>query len=337
MLTDVIKGIKSWGYSINENLAGAQEENEMAANGQLNWANINNAACQFAMGFQSESDCNRFYAPLDSRTWGSTVSYAESHDEQRMAYKQNQWGVAGVKGNEAVSMRRLGSVAAQMLLAPGAHMIWQFGELGDDTNTKNADGGNNTDPKPVHWNYLDSPDRAGLHNSYRELISLRKLNPELFTQGNTYTMSCSGSNWANGRFIYSSAGTKELICVINPLTTTKTFTGVTFKSTDNAAYKIVSQSFESPVAFDASAGSVTLEGGAYVVLANDNVSGIDGIVSDMTAAPRAIGGVGEIIIVGDYNNACVYTLDGRMTGSLNVPAGLYIVNVDGVATKVLVK
>ena len=148
-LHDAIREVKADAYFINENLAGAKEENEMAKDGEINWANINNAACQFAMGYQSESNLNRFYAPQDSRTWGSTVSYAESHDEERMAYKQTKWGVAGVKDNLAVSMRRLGSVAAQMLMTPGAHMIWQFQEFGADQTTKNADGGNNTDNKKV--------------------------------------------------------------------------------------------------------------------------------------------------------------------------------------------
>ena len=38
-------------YFINENLATAKEENEMAEDGELNWANVNNAGCQFAMGY----------------------------------------------------------------------------------------------------------------------------------------------------------------------------------------------------------------------------------------------------------------------------------------------
>ncbi len=49
---------------------------------------------------------------------GSTVSYLESHDEQRLAYKQNQWGEAEIKGKLEPSMARLGSAAAQMILAP---------------------------------------------------------------------------------------------------------------------------------------------------------------------------------------------------------------------------
>lgn len=131
-----MKEVNPDAYFINENLAGAEEENDMAADGELNWANINYASCQFAMGFASECDLNRFYAPDDSRTIGSTVSYAESHDEERMAFKIEKYGASGIKGNISASMRRLGSVAAMMLMSPGAHMIWQFQEFGADQTTK---------------------------------------------------------------------------------------------------------------------------------------------------------------------------------------------------------
>ena len=47
--------------------------------------------------------------------------------------------------------------------------------------------------------------------------------------------------------------------------------------------------------------------------------------------------MGEIIIEGEYNNVAVYNMSGMMMPSLNVASGLYIVNVDGQVTKVLVK
>lgn len=335
-LTDVIKSINPYAYSINENLAGPQEENEMAANGQLNWANINNASCQFAMGYSSESNLNRFYAPSDSRTWGSTVSYAESHDEQRMAYKQDMWGVSGVKGNLPMSMRRLGGVAAQMLLAPGAHMIWQFGELGNGTNTKNPDGGNNTDPKPVYWSYLDNPDRHGLYQSYCELIALRSDNPDLFAENASFESQCNVSNWDNGRFIYASTPSKELVCVINPTTAQKTFSGVKFKSSSDASYKVASKSFSTDCSYNASAGTVTLAPGSYAVIVSNSVLGIEEIIDNSTST-YVSGGVGEIIISGDYNHADVYTLTGMRMPSLSVAPGIYIVNVDGVTAKVIVR
>lgn len=336
-LTEVIKSINPYAYSINENLAGAQEENDMAENGQLNWANINNASCQFAMGYDSDSNCNRFYAPSDSRTWGSTVSYAESHDEQRMAYKQDMWGVAGVKGDLPASMRRLGSVAAQMLLAPGAHMIWQFGELGNGTNTKNTDGGNNTDPKPVYWDYLNNPDRHGLYRNYCELIALRTDNSDLFAKDASFESRCNVSNWNNGRYIYASNSSKELICVINPTTSTKTIENVKFKTPSNSAYKVASSSYGVDCTFDAGAQRVTLAPGSYAVIVNNAVLGIEDIIAPEAGACMVYGGKGEIVIDGAYTRAEVYSLTGMRMPSLKAEPGIYIVNVDGHTFKIVVK
>ena len=50
-----------------------------------------------------------------------------------------------------------------------------------------------------------------------------------------------------------------------------------------------------------------------------------------------MGGYGEIIITGEYESAAVYDLTGRVMPSLSVPAGVYIVNVDGTTSKVVVK
>ncbi len=340
-LTDVIKSVNPNGYSINENLATASEENAMFANGGINWANINNAACQFAMGYSSDSNCSRFYAPKDSRTWGSTVSYAESHDEQRMGYKQDTWGVTGVKGNLDVSMVRLGSVAAQMLLCPGAHMIWQFGELGNATNTKDSSGGNNTDPKPVYWSYYDVPQRRALYNTYAELISIRTLNPTLFSETATFSINCAATNWSSGRTLYAANGSSQMVCVINPTVDQLTITGVDFMYQSNDNYKVLTSSYECPYSYDASTGSVTLQGGAFICLGTQDLSvvGVDKVITDdVTARNYTVsGGMGEIVITGDYQTARVYNVYGRQFPTLRVPAGVYVVVVDGTASKVLVK
>lgn len=332
----VVNEVNPNAYFINEHLAGASEENEMAKDGEMNWANINYESAQFAMGFSENSNLNRFSATSNSRTWGSTVAYAESHDEERVAYKQNQWGATGVKGNHAVSMRRLGCLAAQMILAPGAHMIWQFGELGDDQTTKKSDGSNNTDPKKVNWNYLNDADRKGLYESYRDLIYLRTTYPQLFTQSAQYTMSCNASNWNNGRFIYASAGDQELICVINPNVTGSKNIYTTFQLKDNASYKIASKSYNTNPTFDAVAGTVNLEANSYVVLVRSNMSGVDSMPVDEVKT-EVYGVQGEIVVNGQFSALEVYNIAGVRFDSLQVPAGLYIVVVDGISYKVAVR
>ena len=77
----------------------------------------------------------------------------------------------------------------------------------------------------------------------------------------------------------------------------------------------------------------------FAVFATNNVedaAGVSTVVTDDSTA-RPFGGIGEIIIEGEYSVAKVYDLSGRQMPSLTVPAGLYIVNVDGHASKVLVR
>lgn len=342
-LQKVVESVNPYAYFINENLAGAKEENEMAETGQLNWANVNEAGCQFAMGYDSGSDLNRFYAPKDSRTWGSTVSYLESHDEQRLAYKQNQWGVAGVKGNLAASMQRLGSAAAQMIMAPGAHMIWQFSELGNYDNTKNADGGNNTDPKTVRWNLLDSPDRKGLYDCYAELISLRNGNTDLFAEDAQFESNCSASDWKTGRRLVSKSGDKEMFTVINPNVSGSITVSVGFTKDDNASYEILSRSYGSDPSFNAAAKTVTVPANCYVVIGSANVSsGIDEIGSGVSSAILAYAVPGGIVIDSAPGLVEVYGIDGKKAGSviesgvLNVAPGIYVLRCGNETRKVIV-
>lgn len=324
---------------INENLAGTQEENEMGAFGQLNWANFNHAGCQFAKGTKSSSGLTGMYAPSNGRTWGTTVSYLESHDEQRLAYEQNTYGETGVRGDETVSKQRLSSAAAQMILSPGAHMIWQFSEMGNAENTKSSSG-NNTSPKTVNWSLLDKPANAGLVQCYRELIALRRNNPDLFAENATYTGKCAQTNWVTGRTMISAAGSKQLITVINPNIDKAITVNVAFSNPSQDAYYVASKSFDSEPTFSVAAGTVTVPANCYVSIATTNVSEVKGIESG-DGTLRVYGGQGEILTEGSLP-VQVYSLDGALLYSGNdsrIPmgAGLYIVRSAGKSLKVIVR
>lgn len=332
-----MKSVNADAYFINENLAGAQEENEMAEDGELNWANINTQGGQYAMGYQSDSGLKKFYAPDDQRLWGSTVSYLESHDEQRLAYMQNQYGATGVKGDITASMHRLGSAACQMILSPGAHMIWQFSELGNFDNTKDATGGNNTDPKTVRWNLYDNANRRGLYDSYASLNYIRVKNPELFGEMADFTNNVAASWWAMGRTMYLSYQGKELIAVINPEVTGDKTIDVTFKTRNNDEYQVLSKSYNTNPVIDAVNGKVTVPANCYVVLGNKNVISVKGVDADTTGVV-VYGTYGRIVVEGaDAARASVYDLSVRRMLGLEVPAGIYLVRLGSRTYKVAVR
>lgn len=343
-LHSYVKEINPDAYFINENLAGAQEENKMAEDGEMNWANVNTAGCQFAMGYASDSNLSRMWAVDDSRTVGSTVSYLESHDEERLAYKQNQFGVSGVKGNSTVSCQRLGSAAAQMLLVPGSHMIWQFSEMGNAQTTKSGSS-NNTDPKIVNWNLLNNSDHKALWESYQELISLRLNNPDLFpsTPKADFTTNCKANNWADGRSIIARAGDKELYCAINPNITGTINIYVPFRKQDNSAYEIYSQSQGCDGSFSAVGNIITVPANCYIVVCSRGVSGVSDILTDNGKQQTlACGGRGVIEIVSTIP-ADIYDLTGKKIAhtdspdEISVTAGIYIVTSGTKTAKILVR
>lgn len=71
-------------------------------------------------------------------------------------------------------------------------------------------------------------------------------------------------------------------------------------------------------------------------------SGVE-TVTDYASDIKVFGGNGEVTIAGTYGNAAVYDVAGRLVAtasgeaSVNVPSGIYIVKVDNVAAKVVVR
>lgn len=351
-LNSVIQDVKPGAYCINEDLATSQEETEMGNDGELCWANVNWAACQFAMGYPYDADSgatdlNRLYAPRDSnRPWGSTVSYLESHDENRMAWSQSKWGVSGVKGNEANSCLRLASAAAIMLMTPGSHMIWQYGELGINEDIESDRTGN----KVVQFNTLfNNQYHRSIYNSYCQLNEIRFKNTEFFTKEASFTINCKAPNnsWpANGFLLYSVANGKELITAVNPNVTGNLNINYDFLKNANDNYKILSQSYLGGASFNVSDKTISVPANSYVVIGDANLqeAGIENILSNTESSSlMARGGYGEVIIDYAAQEAIVYSLNGKAAGRIKgsgriaVSAGLYIIKSGKEALKVIVK
>jgi 1,4-alpha-glucan branching enzyme len=342
-LCDAIHSVKPNGIHINEGFLSASEEKQNYADGgQLAWYSAaNSSMLNFAAGNASNSSAGNFATDAGGRTWGSVLSYAESHDEQRLGYQQLAYGQSSIQSSLQARMNRLGQVAVQMLLTPGPKMIWQFGELGNDENTKSSDGSNNTSPKTVVWDYLNDANRHALYNTYAALCTLRQDSPELFVSGTTFNLSENASSFGTNRVITLRSGNKEVVALINP-----GFSGpirsvsASVSNMTASNYQVVtySDNFTETPAPTFSSGSVSVKVpiNGYVVLATKGATGVDDIIGDSNAT-TVIGGEGCIIINGDYNRADIYNLSGQQMNSLNVPAGIYIVRVDGNATKVVVR
>ncbi|MDQ2720363.1 MAG: alpha-amylase family glycosyl hydrolase [Bacteroidota bacterium] len=189
-------------YCILEHFADNSEETVLANDEMMLWGNENYNYNQATMGYNTGWDFS--YGIANQRGWSNPylVTYMESHDEERLMYKNIQYGNSSGTYNikdTATALKRQEMAAAFFFTIPGPKMLWQFGELGYDYSINTcADGSVNnacrTDPKPIRWDYLQQPNRKKLHDVYSKLIKLR-FDPSYESEfiSNTTAQDFSGS------------------------------------------------------------------------------------------------------------------------------------------------
>ncbi|MCF6241258.1 MAG: T9SS type A sorting domain-containing protein, partial [Bacteroidales bacterium] len=173
---DKIKSFNPNAYVIFEHLTDNSEETELANYGIMLWGNMNGNYSDASMGWNDNGKSDLNWAAYTSRGWQSPklVTYMESHDEERMMYRNLNYG--NESGNYSVkdlstALKRIELSAAFFFTIPGPKMIWQFGELGYDVS---IDYNGRVGKKPVLWNYYDVPDRYRLYQVFQALIKLKK-------------------------------------------------------------------------------------------------------------------------------------------------------------------
>ncbi|MBL3655713.1 alpha-amylase family glycosyl hydrolase [Fulvivirga sediminis] len=179
-MTDAIWESDPSTYVIFEHLAENSEETVLADYGIMLWGNMNYNYSQNTMGYADGSGIS--WAYYGTRNWkdSNLISYMESHDEERVMFKNKQYGntTADYTTRElSEAIDRTVAAAAFYYLIPGPKMLWQFGELGYDIS---IDENGRTGEKPLPWseapNGLDydvDPMRIELYEAFSELISLK--------------------------------------------------------------------------------------------------------------------------------------------------------------------
>ena len=207
-------------YVIIEHLTeGTTEEKELGEAGIMLWRNMNHAYCESAMGWPDNSNFSGLYGGTSNMPVNSLMGYMESHDEERTAYKQSQWGDGVLKTDLDARMNQLALNTTFFLTVPGPKMVWQFGEMGYDISIEEN---GRTGRKPLHWEYLDNADRKGLHDVYAGLMKLRNAHPELFDANATLTWKVETSDWDNGRTLLVKSITGKQLVVVGNFTHTAT-------------------------------------------------------------------------------------------------------------------
>lgn len=224
-------------YTIFENLGTDAEEKEWAdyriaetpSKGIMMWGKMTKEYNQLSMGYASESNIFRMYSANRGFTANRLMGYAESHDEERLMYKNVQYGASNGSYNVKTlntALSRMSAIGAVSLLIPGPKMIWHFGELGmddsifscnngtvnDETSTTPGDCKLDTKPQP-QWteNWLGDSNRNKIYNDWAKMITLKKTEPVFL---GTATMTNATTLAVNIKITNSSLTSTQLKDVV---------------------------------------------------------------------------------------------------------------------------
>lgn len=174
-------------YMILEHFADNGEETALANQGFMLWGNINHEYNEATMGYNSDLS----WGSYQTRGWNDPhlISYMESHDEERLMYKNLLYGNSA----NGYDITQMNTALARMELAscflypiPGPKMLWQFGELGYDFSINYCTDGSinencRTGNKPIRWDYFDEAARRRVYNVTAALNHLKTTEPAFST------------------------------------------------------------------------------------------------------------------------------------------------------------
>ena len=181
-------------YFIQEFWGSWPAKSTIISDGMLCWTGngLSSGYCQVAMGWL-KPDMGGNTDAFNAANNDGYVSYAESHDEERMQYKAKKWGADPITVDEAARIRRVASTIAFNVLLNGSHMLWQYEEVGYDfsinCDIEHPDGDKedyrcNPKPRPEKEGYFSNPNRVDAYKKCAQLIQLRtRILPTVF-EGN---------------------------------------------------------------------------------------------------------------------------------------------------------
>ena len=181
--TNGVKAVSNDAYMILEHWGNGQDQ--LISAGMQCWtgAGVCNAYYQTTMGWLKDGD------GFEGANKAGYVSYAESHDEERMQYKAKMYGNGDLQTNEAARLGRVAENVAFNVLLKGAHMLWQFEEIGYDISI-DQNGRTGTKPSPSKRGYFTQAERIDAFTKCAQVITLRtQLMPEAFTGSPSVSIS----------------------------------------------------------------------------------------------------------------------------------------------------
>ena len=220
-------------YTIFEHLGSDTEEQEWAnyrttetpSKGVMMWGKMTDQYNQLSMGYATSNNISRMMSSSRGFTANRLMGYTESHDEERLMYKNVQYGnSAGTYNVKTLNtgLSRMSAIGAVSLLIPGPKMIWHFGELGwddsiftcrdgvvnDASATLSGDCKLDTKPQP-QWNenWLGDTNRNKIYYDWAKMINLKVTEPVFL---GTATMADTNTLTVNVKIANSTLAATQL-------------------------------------------------------------------------------------------------------------------------------
>ncbi|GAB4162399.1 MAG: hypothetical protein Tsb0033_21330 [Winogradskyella sp.] len=184
-------------YVIFEHLGTDNEEQQWAnhrideGKGIMLWGKMTDQYNELTMGQNGNRNIDRMGHVSRGFSAPRLLGYPESHDEERLMYKNLQFGNTSNASHNVqnlnVALSRMSALAAVSVMVPGPKMIWHFGDLGMENSiftcsngTVNLPGGNDGDckldtkPQP-QWvnNWLTDAIRSQIYEDWSRLHKLK--------------------------------------------------------------------------------------------------------------------------------------------------------------------
>ena len=362
-------------YVIFEHLGTDSEEAAWAnykiaeGKGVMMWDKETNPYNQNTMGFATNSNFNRVKYSAHGFTERRAMSYGESHDEERIMYKNINFGAPGAN-TLAAALQRQKSYGAVFLTVPGPKMIWQFAELGFDksifmctngtvnTDTDATPGDCKLDPKPSAFglNYDTDAARKSVYDTWAKILEIR-LSSQVF---NTKTFNVESGNLMPRIFIWNDASTeplKNVVILANFTTSSQSivpdfpYTGNWVNLMDNSAVPVASTT--APITIEA--GGFRIFGNAPALATSETGSVKNAVSLVITQNPVTNGTANLRYTNADNGTLAIYDLSGKLVKSVKtaksngdeavsingLKSGMYLIQLKsdkGVAvTKMVVK
>ncbi|MHB0753991.1 alpha-amylase family glycosyl hydrolase [Polaribacter sp. M15] len=210
---DVLKSYADYSWSLDndhyvifEHLGSDNEEQQWAnyKDGIMLWGKMTNEYNELTMGTSGNKNFNRMGHKSRGFNQPRLLGYAESHDEERLMYKNLEFGNNSTTSHNVrdlnTALSRMSALGAVTLTIPGPKMIWHFGDLGMqnsiftcDNGTVNEPGGTDGDcklatkPQP-QWanNWLTNANRKIIYDDWAR-INLLKTSLPVFEGDYTIT------------------------------------------------------------------------------------------------------------------------------------------------------